>query len=202
MRSFASFLVALAAATAVVVLGWVVIRGGDGLFKSQTSTSSISIAEQIKLVAKLQTVEYHGTTTVRKNKEHAFGKSSVIYLADGKVVASVDLEQMQVGVLDSKTARKVSLVLPEVVVDDPVVKRFEILMSCESFVAPDLTDAERNALHQEVLGRLQLVAQEDGIKAKARKQAEDYLRTFLGALGYEVEFAWNEGRQTENWGRS
>jgi hypothetical protein len=189
MRSLASFLLAVAAATAIVVLGWLLIRGGDGLFGTQTHTSSVSIVEQIKLVAKLQTVEYHGTTTVRKNKEHAFGKSSVLYLAEGKVAASVDLQQMQIQVLDAGPARRVQLKLPEVVVDDPVIKRFEILMSCESFVAPELTDDERNSLHREVLGRLKLSAREDGIAAKARKQAEDYLRTFLTALGYTVEFA-------------
>ena len=71
------------------------------LVRNETHTSSVSIVEQIKLVAKLQTVEYHGTTTVRKNKEHAFGKSSVLYLAEGKVLASVDLEQMQIQVLDA-----------------------------------------------------------------------------------------------------
>jgi hypothetical protein len=189
MRSFASFLLALAAATAVVVLGWLLIRGGSGWFGSETRTSSVSIVEQIKLVAKLQTVEYHGTTIVRKNKEHAFGKSSVLYLAEGKVTASVDLEQMQIQVMDAAPARKVRLTLPEVAVEDPVIKRFEILMSCESFVAPELSDDERNSLHREVLGRLKLAAQEDGISGKARKQAEDYLRTFLTALGYQVEFA-------------
>jgi hypothetical protein len=189
MRSLGSFLLAVTAATVVVLVGWFLIRGGDGLFKTETHTSTVSIVEQIKLVAKLQTVEYHGTTTVRKNKEHAFGKSSVLYLAEGKVAASVDLEQMQIQVLDGSAPRKVRLKLPDVVVDDPVVKRFEILMSCESFVAPELTDAERNSLHQEVLGRLKVSAQEDGIRAKARKQAEDYLRTFLTALGYAVEFA-------------
>jgi len=189
MRSLASFLLALAAATAIVVLGLLLIRGGSGWFGSETHTSSVSIVEQIKLVAKLQTVEYHGTTIVRKNKEHAFGKSSVLYLAEGKVTASVDLEQMQIQVLDAGAQRKVRLTLPDVAVDDPVIKRFEILMSCESFVAPELTDDERNSLHREVLGRLKVAAQEEGIRGKARKQAEDYLRTFLTALGYAVEFA-------------
>src|SRR5262245_52541017 len=98
MRSLASFLLALAAATAVVVLGLLLIRG-VGWFGTETRTSSVSIVEQVKLVAKLQTVEYHGTTIVRKNKEHAFGKSSVLYLAEGKVAASVDLQQMQIQVL-------------------------------------------------------------------------------------------------------
>lgn len=188
MRSLASFLLAVALATAVVLLGWLIVKGDGGPFSTRTQTSSVSIIEQIKLVAKLQTIEYYGTTTVRKNKEHAFGKSSVLYLAEGKVAASVDLEQMQIEVLQTGPAGRVRLTLPEVVVDDPVVKRFEILMSCDSFVAPELTDDERNSLHREVLGRLKVAAAEDGIQAKARRQAEDYLRTFLTALGYAVEF--------------
>jgi hypothetical protein len=188
MRSLASVLLAITLATGVVLLGWLIFKGDTGLFGTQTSTSSVSIIEQIKLVAKLQTVEYYGTTTVRKNKEHAFGKSSVLYLAEGKVAASVDLEQMKIEVLETGPTGRVRLTLPEVVVDDPVVKRFEILMSCESFVAPALTDDERNSLHREVLGRLKVAAAEDGIQAKARRQAEDYLRTFLIALGYAVEF--------------
>jgi hypothetical protein len=62
-------------------------------------------------------------------------------------------------------------------------------MSCGTLLAPELTDAERNSVHQEALGKLKLAADEDGIREKARKQAEDYLRTFLSALGYTVEFA-------------
>jgi hypothetical protein len=190
LRNLSSLVIAIAVACLIVVLGWFALRGG--LFQAQNQTTAVSIVDQIKLVAKLQTVEYHGTATVRKNKESTFrplSRSTVVYLLEGKVVASVDLEQMQIEVLDTGKQRKVRLTLPEVVVDDPVVKRFEILMSCGELLASDLTDEERNSLHQEVLGKLKLAAQEDGIKAKARKQAEDYLRTFLTALGYQAEFA-------------
>jgi hypothetical protein len=190
LRNLSSFVLAIAIACLIVVLGWFALR--SDLFQAQNQTTAVSIVDQIKLVAKLQTVEYHGTATLRKNKESTFrplSRSTVVYLLEGKVVASVDLERMQVEVLSAGKERKVKLTLPEVVVDDPVVKRFEILMSCGELLASDLTDEERNSLHQEVLGKLKLAAQEDGIKAKARKQAEDYLRTFLTALGYQAEFA-------------
>jgi hypothetical protein len=95
---------------------------------------------------------------------------------------------MQIEVTD-RQARKVRLTLPEVEVENPVVKRFEILGTCGQLLAPDLTDEERNTLHQEMLRSLKIRANLDGIRDKARKQAEDYLRTFLHALGYEAEFA-------------
>lgn len=183
-RRLGPALVAVAVAIVIAVAGWVTLK--DGWHRSQTT--SFPIIEQIKLVARLQTVEYHGTNTVRKHKESTFGSNTVVYLLEGKVVASVDLEKMGIEPLGRPEERRVRLTLPEVAVDDPVVKRLEVLMSCGSLLAPELTDAERNSVHQEALGRLKLAAEEDGIRAKARKQAEDYLRTFLGALAYTVEF--------------
>jgi hypothetical protein len=185
IRNLSLLIAAAALALVIATVGWLAVKGGW----HQSQTASFPIIEQIKLVAKLQTVEYHGTNTVRKHKASTFGSSTVVYLLEGKVAASVDLEQMQIEPFGSPEERRVRLKLPEVVVDDPVVKRLEVLMSCGSLLAPELTDAERNSVHQEALGRLKLAAEEDGIRAKARKQAEDYLRTFLGALAYTVEFA-------------
>jgi hypothetical protein len=185
IRNLSLLIVAVAIAAAIGVVGWLALKGSW----FQTQTASFPIIEQIKLVAKLQTVEYHGTNTVRKHKASTFGSNTVIYLLEGKVVASVDLEKMQIDLPGRPDERRVRLKLPEVAVDDPVVKRLEVLMSCGTLLAPELSDAERNSIHQEALGRLKLAAEEDGIRAKARKQAEDYLRTFLTALGYTVEFA-------------
>jgi len=185
IRNLSLLILAVAVALVIAVAGWLAVKGSW----SQAQTASFPIVQQIKLVAKLQTVEYHGTNTVRKHKESAFGSSTVLYLLEGKVVASVDLEKMQIELPGGPEERRVRLKLPDVMVDDPVVKRLEVLMSCGSLLSPNLTDAERNSVHQEALGRLKLAAEEDGIRAKARKQAEDYLRTFLGALAYTVEFA-------------
>jgi hypothetical protein len=184
IRSLNLLLAAVALAVVIALAAWLALKGSW----FQTQTTSFPIIEQIKLVAKLQTVEYYGTNTVRKHKESTFGSSTVVYLLEGKVVASVDLEKMQIDLPGRPEERRVRLTLPEVVLDDPVVRRLEVLMSCGSLLAPDLTDAERNSVHQEALGRLKLAAEEDGIRQKARKQAEDYLRTFLGALAYTVEF--------------
>jgi hypothetical protein len=185
IRNLSLLIIAVAVALSVVMVGWLAVKSNW----FQTQTTSFPIVQQIKLVAKLQTVEYHGTNTVRKRKESTFGSNTVVYLLEGKVVASVDLEKMQIDLPGRADERRVRLKLPEVAVDDPVVKRLEVLMSCGSLLAPELSDAERNSVHQEALGKLKLAAEEDGIRDKARKQAEDYLRTFLSALGYAVEFS-------------
>lgn len=187
LRYLGSLIIGTAVAIVILIFGWAGLRAG--WFQTQTQTTSFPIIQQIKLVAKLQTVEYHGTNTVRKYKETAFGSNTVLYLLEGKVVASLDLDKLQIDLPGGPELRKVRLKLPEVVVDDPVVKRLEVLMSCGSLLGPDLTDAERNSAHQEALAKLRLAAEEDGIRQKARKQAQDYLRTFLAALGYSVEFA-------------
>jgi hypothetical protein len=188
IRQVSSLIVAITLALAVLAVGWLALRGG--LFQSEPRSTSATIIEQVKLVAKLQTVEYHGaaTKTYVKPREVIGTTTTVIYLLEGKVVASVDLQKMQVEVIDAK-ARKVRLTLPPVEVDNPVVKRFEILGTCGQLLSPEITDLERNTLHQEMLRSMKIAANLDGIRDKARKQAEDYLRTFLSALGYTAEFA-------------
>jgi hypothetical protein len=188
-RSLSSLIIAVTVALLLLVLGWVALHGG--FFPPAPRSTSATIIEQIKLVAKLQTVEYHGATTksyTTAPRAIVGSTTTVIYLLEGKVVAGVDLQKMQIEVTD-RQARKVRLTLPEVEVENPVVKRFEILGTCGQLLAPDLTDEERNTLHQEMLRSLKIRANLDGIRDKARKQAEDYLRTFLHALGYEAEFA-------------
>ena len=70
-----------------------------------------------------------------------------------------------------------------------MVKRFDIVMSCESFLtAPELTDRERNEIHRKALLGLKNVAAQNGIREKALRQAQDYLSTFVRALGHRAEF--------------
>jgi hypothetical protein len=189
-RSIVLLLIA-AAAGAILALAAVPLLGRLGLswFQAQTSTSSHTIIEQIRMVAKLQTVEYHGTNTVRLDKQDWKGKSSVVYLLDGAVLATVDLQQMSVEVRGFGERREVLIKLPAVKVEDPVVRRFEIVMSCQSFLtAPELSDADRNQLHAQALQGLKIGAQQSGIRDRAAQQAQDYLRTFLIALGYRAIF--------------
>ena len=183
---------ALAAlAGAVLVLGavWLVARSGTGWFEAETRTQSNAIVEQIRMIAKLQTVEYHGTNTVKLEKEDWKGRNAAIYLLEGTVVATVDLQRMTFELSGEGPQRTVRIQLPPVVVEDPMVNRFEIIMSCASFLtAPKLADEDRNTLHREALIGLKAAANKFGIRDRAVRQAQDYLTTFLTALGYNVVF--------------
>ena len=119
-------LVVAAVIGAVLALVAVAASGrlAGGWFDAETRTESSTIIEQVKLVAKLQTVEYHGAHTVKLDKEDWKGKSTAVYLLEGTVAASVDLQQMSLY----------------------------------------------------------------GIRDKALRQAQDYLQTFVGALGSRAEF--------------
>ena len=180
---------ALAGAVLVLVAVWLLGRFGARWFQAQTRTDSISIVEQIRMIAKLQTVEYHGTNTVKLQKEDWKGKNTAIYLLEGTVVATVDLQQMTFEASPEGAQRSVRITLPPVVVEDAMVNRFEIIMSCASFlIAPELSDQDRNQLHREALIGLQAAANKYGIRDRALRQAQDYLTTFLAALGYKAAF--------------
>jgi hypothetical protein len=191
IRSLVSLALA-ALVGAVLVLGgvWLAWRSGAGWFQAETRTESHTIVEQIRMIAKLQTVEYHGTNTVKLQKEDWKGRNTAIYLLEGTVVATLDLQRMTFQVSDKGPERTVHIQLPPVVVEDPMVNRFEIIMSCASFLtAPKLADEDRNTLHREALIGLKAAANKFGIRDRAVRQAQDYLTTFLTALGYKVVFA-------------
>ena len=180
---------ALAGALVVLLAVWLLVRTGAGWFQTQTSTHSTTIVEQIRMIAKLQTVEYHGTNTVRLQKEDWKGKNSALYLLEGTVVATIDLQQMTFELEAKGPERSVRITLPPVVVEDAMVDRFEIVMSCASFLtAPELSDQDRNQLHREALIGLKAAANQYGIRERALRQARDYLTTFLAALGYKAVF--------------
>jgi len=190
-RGFLSLaLAALAGAVIVLAAIWLFSRSGAGWFQAETRTDSTTIVEQIRMIAKLQAVEYHGTTTVKLQKEDWKGKNSAIYLLEGTVVATVDLQKMTFEVSNAGPERTVRIALPPVVVEDVMVNRFEIIMSCASFLtAPELSDQDRNQLHREALIGLKAAANQYGVRERALRQAQDYLATFLAALGYKVAFA-------------
>jgi hypothetical protein len=189
-RTVSLALAALAGAVIVLAVIWLFSRSGAGWFQAETRTDSTTIIEQIRMIAKLQTVEYHGTNTVKLQKEDWKGKNTAIYLLEGTVVATVDLQKMTFEVSNAGPERTVRIALPPVVVEDVMVNRFEIIMSCASFLtAPELSDQDRNQLHREALIGLKAAANQYGIRERALRQAQDYLATFLAALGYKVAFA-------------
>jgi hypothetical protein len=176
------------AAIAFFVVATLIVLKNWG--EPKITVTSYTIIEQIKLVAKLQTVEYYGATTVKWEKEDwAKSKTQVLFLGQGKVAANIDLEKMGIEVSGEKDKRLVTLKLPDVVVENPIIDKFEIIMSCKSFVtAPEISDTERNKMYRQVLYALKSAAEKNTIRSQAMEKAKDYLRTFITALGYEVKF--------------
>lgn len=163
---------------------------GFNIWEPKTTVTTYSVIEQVKLVAKLQTVEYYGATTVKWEKvDWAKAKSQILFLGQGKVIANIDLEKMGIEVSDNGEKKMVTLKLPEVVVENPIIEKFEILMSCKSFfTAPEISDSERNNAYQQVLRSLRDAAEKNKIRVQAMEKAQDYLRTFIVALGHDVKF--------------
>jgi hypothetical protein len=65
-RSLVSLaLAAVAGAVLVLAAVWLAWRAGAGWFQAETRTESRTIIEQIRMIAKLQTVEYRGSNTVK-----------------------------------------------------------------------------------------------------------------------------------------
>lgn len=190
-KKILSALLSLAAMAFFVIVGLIVLQKfGFDFFESKTTVTSYTVIEQIKLVAKLQTVEYYGTTTVKWEKEDwAKAKSEILFLGQGKVIANLDLEKMGIEVSGEDVNKTVTLKLPEAVVENPIIDKFEIIMSCKSFItAPTISDTERNNAYQQALKNLKESAENNKIRLQATEKARDYLRTFIAALGHDVKF--------------
>jgi hypothetical protein len=190
-KKLLSLTVFIAAIAFVVVAALIVMKNFEiDFFKTKTSVTSYTIIEQIKLVAKLQTVEYYGATTVKWEKvDWAKAQSQVLFLGQGKVIANIDLEKMGIEVANEGGRKVVMLKLPEVVVENPIIDKFEIIMACKSFfTAPEISDRERNEAYQQVLKDLKGAAEKNNIRSQALTKAKDYLTTFIAALGYEAKF--------------
>jgi len=186
-----SAMLSLAAIAFFVVAGLIVLKKlGVDIFGPKTTVTSYTIIEQIKLVAKLQTVEYYGATTVKWEKEDwAKAKSQVLFLGQGKVIANIDLEKMGIEVAGEGEKKVVTLKLPDAAVENPIIDKFEIIMSCKSFfTAPEISDADRSNAYQQVLKDLKSAAEKNNIQSQATEKAQDYLRTFIAALGHDVKF--------------
>lgn len=190
-KKLLSAILTLAVISFFIVAGLILLKQlGLDIWSSKTTVTSYTIIEQVKLVAKLQTVEYYGATTVKWEKEDwAKAKSQILFLGQGKVIANIDLEKMGIEVSSEGEKRTVTLKLPEVAVENPIISKFEILMSCKSFfTAPEISDSERNNAYQQVLRSLRDAAEKNKIRLQATEKAQDYLRTFIAALGHDVKF--------------
>lgn len=166
---------------ALVFVGWQISRGNYG--------SEITVIEQIKKVAKLQTVEVRAATTLEKSKKDWAGMvRHTVYFAEGTVTASINLEKMEIELDEEKNL--VTIKLPKKVeVSNASHDSFKIVCTHGALTAPNFTDAERSKHINEAFSVIRERTKKLGIEAMALRNAKEYLTTFINALGRDVRFA-------------
>lgn len=181
MKNIIVPVIGLGLIAALVFVGWQISRGNNG--------SEITVIEQIKKVAKLQTVEVRAATTLQKSKKDWAGAiKHTVYFAEGTVTASINLEEMGIEFDEGKNL--VTIRLPKKVeISNASHDNFKIICTHGSLTAPDFTDAERSKHINEAFSAIRERTEKLGIEAMALRNAKEYLTTFINALGRNVHFA-------------
>jgi hypothetical protein len=180
MKNMLSTVIGLCIFAALLFVGW-------QLYKDNND-SNITVIEQIKRVAKLQTIEVRAATSLEKSKtDWAGAVKHTVYFAEGTVAASIDLEKMEIELDEDKNL--VTIKLPKkVLISNASHDSFKIVCTHGTLTAPSFTDAERSSHTNEAFAIIRRRALRLGIEAMALKQAKDYLTTFINALGRDVQF--------------
>ena len=189
MKNITSTVIGVGILVALLFIGWQMYGN-----TSSDTNLDITVIEQIKKVAKLQTIEMKVATTLKKNKTKKIGRLKIgrrttTYFAEGTVTAGINLEKM--GIDLDKEKNLVTITLPEnaVEVSNPTHDNFAISCSHweKGFVAK-FTDGERTKHANEAFANIKTKAEEANIRTKALKQAKAYLSTFVNALGRDIQF--------------
>ena len=149
--------------------------------------NDITVINQIRKVAKLQTVEITSATTLKKTKKWGKQERHTVYFAEGTVTASIDLNKMEMH-YDPQT-NLVTVKLPEAEVSNASHDKFDIVCSHGSFLVKKFTDEERTQHINQAFQKIREKAEDAHIKELATKNAEEYLTVFINALGHDVVFS-------------
>ena len=178
MKHIFTITATVALVAGLIFAGWYLWQDDDG--------SDITIINQIRKVAKLQTVEITSATTLKKTKKWGKQERHTVYFAQGTVTASVDLNKMALH-YDPQT-NLVTIKLPEAEVSNASHDKFDIVCSHGSFLVKKFTDKERTDHINQAFRKIREKAEDADIKALAIKYAEEYLTTFINAMGHDVVF--------------
>ncbi len=180
MKNIIGAVIGLGIIAALLFVGWQMYRGNAG--------SETTVIEQIKKVAKLQTIEVKAATSLEKSKKDWAGAvKHTVYFAEGTVTASINLEKM--GIELDKEKNLVTIKLPtQVDVSNASHDNFKIVCTHGTLTAPNFTDAERSNHINEAFSIIKQRVEKLGIEKMALRQAREYLTTFINALGRDVQF--------------
>lgn len=156
--------------------------------EARSQGPSITVIEEIREVAKLQTVEIEASAQFTEKKTDWAGASATaVVSAKGTVVASVNLEQMEIEVDD--VLKIVTLALPaEVEVARPTHDDFDLQEARHGVFPPWFTDEEKREFINRAFEMIAEEAEAAGIRDLARAKAQEFLTGFVNSLGYEVRF--------------
>ncbi len=181
MKTLIGAVIGIGIIAALSFVGW-------QMYLSNNSDSEITVIEQIKKVAKLQTIEMKAATTLEKSKKDWAGAvKHTVYFAEGTVTASIDLEKMEIELDNENNVVKIKLP-KNVEISNASHDSFKIVCTHGTLTAPNFTDAERSGHINEAFSIIKKKATDVGIGAMALKRAKEYLTTFISALGHEVQF--------------
>lgn len=183
------------------ILGALVIGVLLGVLGTLTFTSKAGSTEEtivtidsIREVAKLATIDYHGSISERVTRGHEWyeWKNAELFVEiHGTVEGLIDLEKITMQ--SSGEPKSVVIAIPPDAVEirGPVVdsdQGIKVTTLHDPNVFHKLTDAQRDAAVNHGLAQLKQKAIDSGIKAKTLEEAKQVIRQFLAAAGAEVVF--------------
>jgi hypothetical protein len=153
--------------------------------------------EQIETLASLTTLRVHVADAIVTDIEGKTGEIRAVMVVHGNVTLGVNLSQASFESVDPKN-RNAVLVLPEPKVQsvslDPA--RTKVVAVWESglwIVVPDIGDADSataNLAYQQAEKIVSHAADDPELVQRSRRQAQDVLVTFFGAIEWSVQVRW------------
>ncbi len=195
----------LISAVTCLLAGWLIVRTAAPLARAaallanplalvtRVSPAAPALLTQVRSLQRLETCRYRGQTVVRGDTRGALptwlAGDRLLLVADGEVVAGVDLEKLRAEDIAVR-GPVVSIRLPEPEVfhtrlDTTASRVYE--RQSGVFTGPD-PDLERR-VRLEAEAQIRRAALDGGVLTSARKNAQESLRGQLTALGFsDVRF--------------
>lgn len=203
----------LAGILAALIAGLIILRGtgeaieggadrvrewGEGLIKAPTPTirpNPATIIHEIQVLSRLETVSYsvEKVVTVEKNQQGLADilglDEKLLFVAHGKVIAGVDLSKLGLGAIQITDDNVVILDMPEpeifiATLDNKQSYVYDHERGVLNRVFEEQSDLETLA-RQAAEAAIEEAAIEDGILETAELNAQNYMRAFLTAMGFE-----------------
>jgi hypothetical protein len=172
--------------------------------KVKITVSTETIQDGLTNMGVLITEEYYFTQveTYTKEKKVLFGinsSSEFVYSYDGKVMAGIDFEQIEIEKDDEK--KTITVKIPHSTIQSTTIDTdtFKVYSEKESLWNP-LKLEDYNMSLSEFEDAAQQKALDNDILEKADDQAQKLIRNFIGnfpsASGYEIKFEWRNSYES------